>query len=377
MFFKISSYINFELYLAHHLKIALAQKINFMKKFLLLLLASISICTPLFSQNSNLVFFAENGEKFTIVMNGLKYNEAPATNVKLTDLAPGNYKVKAIFDDPTLGIVTSTIQLEPFLERTFNIRPKKQTGVGKTLNKMGNQVARDANLRDSSDVKTDDKEKYVMRLLSEVPYGQPQMQRVQQQPVYNTQPIIVQQPGSVTQTTTTTTRGNGVSPGGANVSVGVNDPSVGVNFNMNVGVPGTVVTNGSVQQTTTTTTYGTPQTQVVQQQQTYVMPGYNGPVGCPWPMDNATFNNAVTTINNQSFEDNKLQVAKQVFTTNCMTSSQVAELLKSFDFEQSRLDFAKFAYGHTFDIGNYFMVNNAFDFPSSVDELNAYIRGGR
>jgi len=60
-----------------------------------------------------------------------------------------------------------------------------------------------------------------------------------------------------------------------------------------------------------------------------------------------------------------------------MTSSQVAELLKSFDFEQSRLDFAKFAYGHTFDIGNYFMVNNAFDFPSSVDELNAYIRGGR
>jgi hypothetical protein len=345
-----------------------------MKKELLLIFASISACFSLFSQNSNLIFFAENGEKFTIIMNGLKYNEPPATNVKLTDLAPGNYKVKAIFEDPALGAVSTTIALEPFLERTFNIRPKKQTGVGKTLNKMGNQVARDVNLRDSSDVKTDDKEKYVIRLLSEVPYGQPQMQRAPQ-PVYNTQPVVVQQPGTVTQTTTTTTRGTGVAPnGGANVSVGVNDPNLGVNFNMNVGVPGTVVTNGSVQQTTTTTTYGTPQNQVIQQQQTYVMPGYNGPVGCPWPMDNATFNNAVSTINNQSFEDNKLQVAKQVFTTNCMTSAQVAQLLKSFDFEDSRLDFAKFAYGHTFDLGNYFLVNNAFDFSSSVDELNAYIR---
>ncbi len=361
------------------MKKAAATKKN-MKKILPLIISSFLFISNIIAQNSNLIFFAENGEKFTVIMNGLKYNEAPATNVKLTDLAPGNYKMKAIFEDPTLGVVSTTITLEPYLERTFNIRPKKQTGVGKTLNKMGNQVARDANLRDSSDVKTDDKEKYVIRLLSEVSYGQPQMQRApQQQPVYNTQPVVVQQPGTVTQTTTTTTRGTGVTPmGGATMSVGVNDPDLGVNFNMNVGVPGTVVTNGSVQQTTTTTTYGTPQTQVVQQQQqVYVMPGYNGPVGCPWPMDNATFNNAVTTINNQSFEDNKLQVAKQVFTTNCMTSAQVAQLLKSFDFENTKLDFAKFAYGHTFDLGNYFLVNNAFDFSSSVDELNDFIQGGR
>ncbi|MFN5317600.1 MAG: hypothetical protein ACK5CY_02050, partial [Bacteroidia bacterium] len=53
-----------------------------------------------FSQTSNLIFFAENGEPFTIIMNGLKYNEVPATNLKLTDLtAPATYKVKAIFQD--------------------------------------------------------------------------------------------------------------------------------------------------------------------------------------------------------------------------------------------------------------------------------------
>ena len=59
-----------------------------MKRIVLLIIASVSICSNLIAQNSNLIFFAENGEKFTVVMNGLKYNEAPATNVKLTDLAP-------------------------------------------------------------------------------------------------------------------------------------------------------------------------------------------------------------------------------------------------------------------------------------------------
>jgi len=47
--------------------------------------------------------------------------------------------------------------------------------------------------------------------------------------------------------------------------------------------------------------------------------------------------------------------------------------MQAFTFEDTKLQFAKFAYGRTFDIGNYFVVNNAFDFSSSVDELNAFI----
>jgi hypothetical protein len=63
-------------------------------------------------------------------------------------------------------------------------------------------------------------------------------------------------PGTVTQTTRTTTTTS--QPTGAvmgtGMNVSVNDPDMGVNFNMNVGIPvGTVVTTGgTVQQTTTT-----------------------------------------------------------------------------------------------------------------------------
>jgi hypothetical protein len=367
-------------------------KIKIMKHSILLMILGVFALNAS-AQKSNLIFFAENGERFTIVMNGLRYNETPQTNVRLTDLTPASYKVKAIFEDPALGVVSKTIYLDNFMEYTFNIRPKKQTDVGKTMKRMGNQVARDLNMKDSSEVNnTDPKEMYVMRLSSQTELIVPvqQYQSVQQYPPVQQQ-VVVQQPtytsaptGTVQQTTTTTVQTNGVpvqtnvvAPvGGLNMSV--NDPDLGVNFNMNVGIPigGTVVTSGgTVQQTTTTTTYGTPvqQQPVIVQQQQYVMPGYNGPIGCPWPMDQNAFGAAMNTINGQSFEDNKLQVAKQAFASNCMTSSQVGQIMRLFSFEDSRLDFAKFAYGHTYDLGNYFQINNAFTFSSSVDELNDFI----
>jgi hypothetical protein len=64
-----------------------------------------------------------------------------------------------------------------------------------------------------------------------------------------------------------------------------------------------------------------------------------------------------------------------VIGTNCLLSSQVKEIILLFSFEETRLDFAKYAYGYTFDIGNYYQVNDAFKFESSIDELNTYISG--
>jgi hypothetical protein len=344
------------------------------------------------AQKSNLIFFAENGERFTVVMNGLRYNEVPATNVKLSDLtAPSVYKVKVLFEDVTLGEVTKTINLEPFVEYTFNVRPKKETALGKGINKASNQIAKDFGGQDSSKIKKAGEEKveYVIRFVSETPLTMPMAQQpVMQSPppavVYAPAPTTtVVAPGTVTQTTRTTTTTS--QPTGAvmgtGMNVSVNDPDLGVNFNMNVGIPvGTVVTTGGTVQQTTTTTYSSggsaPAPVVVQQAQRshYMMPGYTGAIGCPWPMDQSAFSGALGTINGQSFEDNKLQIAKQVFTSNCMTTAQVSQIMALFSFEDSKLDFAKFAYGRTYDLSNYFMVNNAFTFSSSVDELNDFIQ---
>jgi hypothetical protein len=100
----------------------------------------------------------------------------------------------------------------------------------------------------------------------------------------------------------------------------------------------------------------------------------NGGYGCPAPMNGVMFEQAKESIKSKPFEDNKLQIAKQVLNTNCMTSAQVKEIMNVFSFEDNRLDFAKFAYGKTWDYNNYYSVNDAFKFSSSIDELNAYIQ---
>jgi hypothetical protein len=327
------------------------------------------------SQKSNLIFFAENGEPFTIIMNGLKYNEVPATNIKLTDLtAPATYKVKAIFQDASLGEVNKTIPLDPFKEYTFNIRPRKEGNVVKGVKDVGKTFAVELGGADTAAMRKreEEREKYVMRFVSETPLVAPvvQQQVVVVPPPAASTTTVVTQPGRVTQTTqtTTTTVGAGaVNTTGAAVNVSVNDPDLGVNFNMNVGTP-----VGTVHQTTTTTTT-TGGAVVTQNNNHYIMPGYSGMIGCPWPMDQGTFSNALATVSGQSFEENRFQIAQQIFNSNCMTVNQVTQIIGLFSFEDTKLDFAKYAYGRTYDLSNYFMVNNSFSFSSSVDDLNAYI----
>lgn len=94
-----------------------------------------------------------------------------------------------------------------------------------------------------------------------------------------------------------------------------------------------------------------------------------------YSMGDYEFNMLKNTIENQSFDSSKLETAKSALYKNKITSRQVLELVKMLTFESSKLELAKFAYDRTVDQGNYFVVNNAFTFSSSIDELNRYIRG--
>lgn len=89
---------------------------------------------------------------------------------------------------------------------------------------------------------------------------------------------------------------------------------------------------------------------------------------------NATdFGFMLQEISSQHFDSNRLQVAKQVISTNQLTSAQITDIVRLFSFESSRLEIAKFAYHYVVDPQRYFMVNNAFSFSSSVDDLNRFI----
>ena len=91
------------------------------------------------------------------------------------------------------------------------------------------------------------------------------------------------------------------------------------------------------------------------------------------PCSDADFIDAKRTIEKASFEQTKLTLAKQIVASELMTAKQLAEIAKLFDFENTKLEFLKFAYPYCYDQNKYYMVNNVFSFSSSIDELNEYI----
>ena len=58
---------------------------------------------------------------------------------------------------------------------------------------------------------------------------------------------------------------------------------------------------------------------------------------------------------------------------NCVSTDQVMAICKLFTYEQTKLDFAKFAFSKTTDPGNYFKVGTVFTYDASKTELNDYI----
>lgn len=142
----------------------------------------------------------------------------------------------------------------------------------------------------------------------------------------------------------------------------------GVNTNVNIN------SNPQWNNNTTTTNTNVSSGWNNQNNVNYV-PGYNGPIGCPVPMNPSEFESAKNSIASKTFENTKLDVAKQIMGSNCLTADQVKQVMRVFEFETTRLEFAKFAYKHTYDKGNYYKVNDAFEFESSISDLQEYIKG--
>jgi hypothetical protein len=93
---------------------------------MLLLLAALAFSSNAFSQLTNLIFFSEQGERFTVILNGIRQNTTPETNVKVTDLIAPNYKLKVIFDDPNLGELDKNLMFNQGTETTFVITKKQE-----------------------------------------------------------------------------------------------------------------------------------------------------------------------------------------------------------------------------------------------------------
>ncbi|MBP6557217.1 MAG: DUF4476 domain-containing protein [Flavobacterium sp.] len=286
----------------------------------------------------HLTIFSEDGDKFTLILNGEVINDVPQTNLRVEDLNQPYYNAKIKFEDKSLMDISKNNLLLTdvdgiFSDVTYKIKRDKNNKTKMKLNYFSSIPVRPDFIPPSN--------------VHVIHYGQPR-------------PVAVQQTvGSVSQTTTTTT----TQTGGASVGVGVNVGGVNMGVTINDTMGG-----GAVTQTTTTTTTNVGGTHAVD---------YDEPVrGCNGRtcITSGNFNAALATIKKQSFEDTRLKTAKQVITANCLNVDQIIQIANTFNFEDNKLDFAKYAYDYCIEPRNYFKLNGIFSFSSNVDELSDYVQ---
>ncbi|MCX7861585.1 MAG: DUF4476 domain-containing protein [Bacteroidales bacterium] len=303
-------------------------------KTILVLIASLLIVNICSSQGL-LTFFTKEGEKFWVIVDGKKINKEPQYLVENIPVNMKWGKVKIIFEDPKLGSVDKTYQVVDVDENWCHVKYMIRY----------NEKKKKYEIRDLD---------ATFEVLSKTQPSQPA------QPA-TTQPTPTAQP---TQPTTPTQNNN------INLNMSVTETPTGIQ--MQTGVSGVQQTTVVTHQTTTTTT--TVPANTIPITQPVIQPASPSNTNCARPMNETDFQSALSSIKSKSFEDAKLTMAKQIASSNCLLATQVRDIMKSFGFENTRLEFAKYAYTYTYDKGNYFKVNDAFNFESSIEELNEYIQ---
>ena len=282
-----------------------------------------------FLPTANLTIFSEDGHKFFLILNGERQNDVAQTNIRLEELPQPYYNCKIIFEDQSLKEISKNMLM---------------------------LTDADGNPQDVTyKIKKDKNGKQLLRFFSFVP-AQQNMVRPSNCTVYRygNPGIIISGPGFNPMGNT----GNG--------GVGIQLNGGGVNMNVQVD------NNSNNYQNRNNTNQ---RRQDISNH--YYDNNANMGQGCmnAYAMNSRDFEEVRNTLKNEGFDETRLDLAKQVASTNCLNTMQISTICKLFSFEGSKLEFAKYAYDHCTEPRNYFKVNNVFSFSSSKTELNNYIQG--
>ena len=329
-----------------------------MKRNLLLTLLIVFIGFQYNAQKSTLIVFSEDGAPFDLILNGVGQNLKPETNMSVKGLTQPYYSAKVIFHDKTLG----TAEKKNLMVVDADGKNAEVTYVVKK-NRKGVMTIK----------------YYSSVVIAEAAAPAPNVTVVE----YTAVPRPASTSVTVSETVTTTEVTNPVKET-VDVSMNVGGLDVGMNVNVQVSETSSGGTNSEtinmnmggidmdVQSThTTTETTMVTHTETIHDGGAVALMPTIGE-GCS-SLSVSEFAAVKKSIESKDFEDTKLSVAQQVSKSKCLTAMQLKEIMGLFEFESSRLNFAKSAYSTVSDRSNYYQVNDAFEFESSIEELNAYI----
>lgn len=337
-----------------------------MKKSILLVTSLVLMALNTFSQSTyNLVLFSEDGDGFFAFVNGIRQNDKPETNVKITGLNAQVLSLRVEFENKAYPTLKKDMPMEVGNEYTIKIKRdlKKQM----KLQYFGQVALGDAPKSSASTVQYH---------TAENPVSSSSNNSSTQ---YNTSTNTSDDNTNTTVTTTSTSThvNTNTNPNGVGVNVNVN----GLGINMNVNDP-TFNDNTTVHSTTSTTvtsssssSSSSPKNPKSNSNPT-TMPVENtesSSTSCSKPMNDVSYQKMKKAIEDKPFSDTKMSTAKVATKNACLSTEQIKGLCKLFNMDDEKLTYAKYAYNACVDKANFYHVSEVFSFSGTTEELNEFI----
>ena len=360
-----------------------------------------------FSQSNTLVVFSQNPTPFYVVLDGVKKNEVAETRVVVPGIRQTNSNVQIFFKDESIAPISKNIwwdEAHKNDEVTFRIVPTKKGYKLRFFSTVPNKVtstpppstsvapAPQASQNVQSTTTTIVTETTTLNNNGNANGGNVNMNTGMDANSGNISMNINVNDGTNTATgnenvnmsmNINVNEGNmnNSNPmnGNMNVNMNINDASMNnamnqANSNMavNMNVNETITsnntsntTNVAVNETVTTTTTTT----TINEAPVAAAPVSLG--GCLNPVQD--MGGIMAAIDDESFDEGKMIVAKQATSKKCLTVDQIKQIMDEFSFSENKLDFAKYGYKRCYNPDEYYKVNAAFDFSSDKEKLNEYI----
>lgn len=341
------------------------------------------------AQTSNLVVFNNSGEQFFVVLNGIKQNALPKTNVRIEGLKPVAYDIKLIFADGKTSDINKRVFLEPDLEYSTRVVIKNaKKGKLRLLDMVPlNQSASTAEtivFRQDNAANFSDQQNGQQTPPTGTPLAQPV-------PNSGTQPAGQQGNGTHTHAdgTVHNAQHQPVKP-----ATGTHTHADGsVHNDHDHGTPPTPPTSPAGTHTHADGTVHNAQHQpvnppaglhthadgTVHQGSHYPGPAEAKPVRDA--QGNISCSGAVADIEPlfkditaQTFASDKKAHAKAALTELCINSDQAYRIVNAFTFEGDKLEIAKLCYTHLVDKSAAEKLTSLFTFEATKKEFREYIQ---
>ena len=329
-----------------------------MKKSILLFAGLILFGLNAIAQDTyNIIIFSEEGDGFYAIVNGIRQNDKPETNVKITGLTAEALSLRVEFENKALPKLKQNMMGEAGFEHTIRIKTTMKKEL--KLQYFGKVALADAPKSSGSTVAYHTSEN------SAGSTGATQ---------YNTSGN--DGGGNTTITTTSTTTKVNSNPNNVSLNVGAGGAGVSIN------IDGMDATGGSMQSTSSTTVTKTTSSSSsssssstgggVTKNTQQVNTTASG-TGCSTAMNSASYEKMKQSVESKPFSETKMSTAKVATKNACLSSAQIKGICGLFAMDDDKLTYAKYAYNYCTDKANYYQVSEIFSFSGTTEELNKFL----